>query len=93
MRPLLTCTVMPDARLAAELHSSYLGHRGTATRATHLAIGPGRAWTLVAEHDYEQLPVTHARERCLLDHLQVLVDVATELGHALSVELPEHALT
>jgi hypothetical protein len=85
-------TVVLSAELPIEVHSGYLGHAGTRTRAVHLTIAPERAGTHVVEHDHDQLPVTHARERCLLDHLQVLVDLASELGHTLSVELPDHAL-
>jgi hypothetical protein len=85
-------TVVLGPQLPLELHSSYLGHPDTATRATHLTIAPGHADTHVMEHDQSQLPVTHARERCLLDHLQVLIELATELGHTLGVELPKRAL-
>ena len=85
-------TVLPDARLAFELHSSYLGHPATPTCATHLTIAPGHAHTHVVEHEHAQLPVMYERERCLLDHLQVLVELASELGHTLTIELPEHAL-
>jgi hypothetical protein len=84
-------TVLLSAELPIEVHSSYLGHPDTVTRAAHLTIAPGRADILVVEHDHDQLPVTHARERCLLDHLQVLVELASELRHTLSVELPDHA--
>jgi hypothetical protein len=86
-------TVLLEPRWAVEVHSSYIGHPAVATRATHLMIAPGHARTSVDEHDHMQLPVTHARERCLLDHLQVLVELATEFGHTLTVELPDHALT
>jgi hypothetical protein len=85
-------TVVLTAELPIEVHSSYLGHPGTLTRAVHLTIAPARVDTRVVEHNHDQLPVTHARERCLLDHLQVLVEIASELDHTLSVELPDHAL-
>jgi hypothetical protein len=85
-------TVVLSAELPIEVHSGYLGHSNTHTCAVHLTIAPERVGTHVVEHHHDQLPVTHARERCLLDHLQVLVELATELGHTLSVELPDHAL-
>jgi hypothetical protein len=86
-------TVVLSTELPIEVHSSYLGHPGTPTRAVHLTIVPERAETHVVEHEHHQLPVTHARERCLLDHLQTLVELASDLGHTVSVELPDHAVT
>jgi hypothetical protein len=86
-------TVLLCPELPIELHSSYLGHPRVATSATHLAIAPGHADIDVVSHDHAQLPVTHARERCVLDHLQALVELADQLGHTLQVELLEHAAT
>ena len=85
-------TVLLDSATPLEVHSSYLGHRDTATCATHLTLSPGAAGTRHVEHDHDHLPVTHARERCLLDHLQVLVELAARQGHTLAVELPDSVL-
>jgi hypothetical protein len=85
-------TVVLNADLPIEVHSSYLGHTGTETHATHLTIAPDIADTYLATHDASQLPVTHARERYVLDHLQVLIDLATKLDQALQVDLPDHAM-
>jgi hypothetical protein len=85
-------TVVVSPGLPLEVHSSYLGHPDTLTRATHLTIAPAHANTHMVEHDHTQLPVTHARERCLLDHLQVLVELASEFGQTLRVELPDRVL-
>jgi hypothetical protein len=89
---LVLSTVLLDRALPIELHSSYLGHYRTVTVATHLTLAPGTADTQVVEHAHDQLPVTHARERCVLDHLQVLVELAAEHGHVLAVHLPDRAL-
>jgi hypothetical protein len=86
-------TVLLSPALAIEVHSSYLGAPGADTRATHLTITPGHTGTFVVSHDPAQLPVTHARERCVLDHLQVLVELATELGQPVGVDLGDHALS
>lgn len=85
-------TVLTDPRLPIELHSSYVGHQGTATCATHLTLAPGDANTRVVEHEHDQLPVTHARERCVLDHLGVLVELAAEHDRRLGVQLPDRVL-
>jgi hypothetical protein len=55
-------------------------------------IAPGRASIHVVSDQAEQLPVTHARERCVLDHVQVLVELATEFGRPVGVELGDHAV-
>ena len=85
-------TLLLSPTLPIEVHSSYLGAPGAQTRATHLTISPGRAVTHVTEHDPGQLPVTHARERCVLDHLQILVELATELEHPLGIHLPDQVM-
>jgi hypothetical protein len=84
-------TVVLSSDLPIELHSSYLGHPGTDTHATHLTIARGQADARVETHDSTQLPVTHARERCVLDHLQILVELATALDHTLQLDLHDHA--
>src|SRR3954447_26823395 len=85
-------TVVLNADLPIEVHSSYLGHAGTETHATQLTIAPDTADTYVATHDASQLPVNPERERCILDHLQVLIVLATKLDRALQPDLPDHAM-
>jgi hypothetical protein len=87
---LLLSSVLPDR--AIELHSSYLGHPGAPTRASHLMLAPGISDTETVEHDESLIPVTIARRRCIYDHLQRLQDFLAELGHSVQIPLADDAL-
>jgi hypothetical protein len=85
-------TIVPE--LAAELHSSYLGHPDGDTLVAHLELRPGEPpRTVTAEHPGAGLPVREVRRLCLYDHLAVLRElVADEAGAQVSVEVAERAL-
>lgn len=87
-------TTVADPRAPVELHSTYVGANGAATRAIHLRCGPGRgeAQTETAEHSANTLPVWHAHDRLLLDHLHVVVEHATNLSLTLAVGELDDAL-
>ncbi len=86
----------PDGPVV-ELHSTYVGHPGLRTRATHLQLGPdcGQSALLSAEHADDRQP-----EDCLVlfrprdlayDHAHRLLELLQQLGHTASVDIPEHA--
>lgn len=90
---LTVATVLPERGLAFELVSSFVGHRDVATHATHLALGPpGKAAEISAhDHAHESLdPMIRARE-CAYEHVQVLLEQLTSLGHDVSIEVPDDA--
>jgi hypothetical protein len=87
---LVLSSVLPDR--AVELHSSYLGHPGTPTQASHLMLAPGISDSETFEHDESLIPVMFARRRCVFDHLQRLQDLLAELGHTVQVPLADDAL-
>lgn len=66
-------TTLPDH--ATTLTSTYTGHPATATHATHLELAPARRRLHSRDHDHDSVPVTHARERCLLDHAATLQEL------------------
>src|SRR3954453_12295413 len=59
-------TVVPE--LGVRFISAYVGGERIATGATHALTHPGGGELAQREHTREALPVTHARERCPLDH-------------------------
>jgi hypothetical protein len=65
---LALCTCLPD--LGVELHSVYVGHPGTSTHVTHLALfgPPSQAASETTVRPEGELPVVFARRRCLFDH-------------------------
>jgi hypothetical protein len=91
-RVLTLSTVLPE-RLAVELISTYVGHAGTPTIATHLMLGPvgEPASIAAAEHAHDDLdPVESARE-CAYDHAHELVELLGAPGRRVTVQLEEHS--
>jgi hypothetical protein len=91
---LTVATVLPDRGLAFELVSSFVGHHDVATHVTHLALGPPGKGAEISAHDHahESLdPIIRARE-CAYEHVQVLLEQLTSLGHDVSIEVPDDAL-
>jgi hypothetical protein len=87
---LVLSSILPGR--AIELHSSYLGHPGAPTQASHLLLAPGLSNSEAIEHDQTSIPVMVARRRCLYDHLQRLQDHLAELGHTALIPLADDAL-
>ena len=76
------------------IHSIYTGHEDLDTIAVHLELVPGAPAREVARHARDDLPVTHARDRCLLDHLASVRDVIERAsGRSAAVEVRDDALT
>jgi hypothetical protein len=87
---LVLSSVLPDR--AIELHSTYLGHSGAPTQASHLLLSPAHNDSETVEHDEFSIPVMVARRRCIYDHLQRLQDFLGELGHTAQIPLADDAL-
>jgi hypothetical protein len=85
-------TIVPD--LAAELHSSYLGHPDGHTAVAHLQLHPGQPpATVASERVGAELPVREARRLCLYDHLAVLRQlIADATGQQVAVEVADQTL-
>lgn len=78
--------------LGVTLHSTYLGHPGTDTIASHLAL-TDEARSYTRTHEHLALPVAFARRLCLYDHLQELRAALGDDGHAgLQIDVLEEAL-
>jgi hypothetical protein len=87
---LVLSSVLPDH--AIELHSSYIGHPGTPTQASHLMLAQGISNSEAVEHDETSIPVIIARRRCIYDHLQRLQDFLADIGHTVQIPLADDAL-
>ena len=75
---LVLSTTVPERGIT--VHSTYLGHDGAPTQVAHLLLGGGRVESEAHSRPHAELPVVHARRRCLYDHLQRLQDLVAELG-------------
>jgi len=81
-------TVMPQRGLAAELHSTFVGHTAATTHATHLLLGPvGQPPRVVARDDDSGIidPVNRP-DSCVYAHCHELTDLLADRGLGLAVE-------
>lgn len=81
-------TVMPQSGLAVELHSTFVGHNGVPTHATHLLLGPvGRHPHLVTRNDALGIvdPVNRP-DSCVYAHCHELIDLLAEHGLGVTVD-------
>jgi hypothetical protein len=76
--------------IALTLTSVYLA----GALAAHLIRAPGRPPRLdVDDVDPDELPVTHARQRCLLNHAATLQRAAAQLtAREVTIDVPDSAL-
>ncbi len=86
-------TALPDRGLALELTSSFVGHDGVATHATHLALGPPghEPQVSVCEYEHAHVDPVLGRRDCAYEHVAILVEQLTELGYEVSIEVPDDA--
>jgi hypothetical protein len=86
-------TALPERGLALELTSSFVGHEGVATHATHLALGPPGHEPQISVREYERAhvdPVLGPRD-CVYEHVAILVEQLTQLGYEVSIDVPDNA--
>jgi len=90
---LAIATVLPGPGLAAEVHSSFVGHPGVPTCATHLTLGPvGHApLTITAEHEHANLDPTIKARECAYEHAQIVLGTLKSLGYEVGIDVPDGA--
>lgn len=86
-------TTLPGADLPVELHSTYVGHPGAPTRATHLYLGPEAhaARLETAEHAEVDICVVFTPRNAVYDHAHELVGFLSELGYRAGVQIDDTA--
>ena len=84
-------TVIPQAALALELHSAFVGHKGIGTHATQLLLGPrGRIPPIhVNRHEHQNVDPTFEPLTCVYEHAQHLIETLQNLGWHASVNVPD----
>jgi len=90
---LVIATVLPERGLAVEVHSTFVGHEGVPTCATHLTLGPvGDDPVIVpVEHEHADLdPMLKARE-CVYEHMGVVLETLKGLGYEVEIDVPDDA--
>ena len=74
-------TAIPE--LALRLHSTYIGSESSDSIVVHLELGASKDRPLAERrYPHSELPVVHARHRCLLEHAGHLQQLVTDLTGA-----------
>ncbi len=86
-------TALPKKGLALELTSSFVGHEGVDTHATHLALGPPGHEPRISLREYENANVDpmYGPRDCAYEHVAILLEQLTELGYDVSIVVPDDA--
>lgn len=90
---LTVITTLPTPELAVELHSTYVGHPGALTHATHLRLGPAGHPPQIdtAEHAEHDICLVFTPRNAVYDHAHRLVELLEELGHQAAVHIQDGA--
>jgi hypothetical protein len=90
---LVIATVLPEPGLAAEVHSTFVGHPGVPTCATHLTLGPvGEGPVIVpVEHEHANLDPTIKARECVYEHAQIVLEILNALGYQAGIDVPDDA--
>jgi hypothetical protein len=86
-------TVLPEPGLALEVNSTFVGHEGVPTCATHLTLGPvGHApFIVTAEHEHTSLDPTIRARECAYEHAQAVLEALKGLGYQVGVDVNDGA--
>jgi hypothetical protein len=90
---LVVATTLPDRGLAVEIHSTFVGHEGVPTAASHLILGPPDHAPVLstAEHEHANLdPMLKPRE-CVYEHADLLLETLKGLGYDVGIEFADDA--
>jgi hypothetical protein len=74
---LVVATALPEPGLAVEVHSTFVGHRGVPTSATHLTLGPVgfSALMITREHEHANLNPATSPRQCVYEHARIVIEI------------------
>ncbi len=86
-------TTVRRAELPVELHSTYVGHPGSRTHATHLRLGPEPRSSAVetTDHADDDICVVFTPRNAVYDHAHELVEFFDDLGYRAAVHVNDGA--
>lgn len=86
-------TTLPALDLPVELHSTYVGHPGSRTHATHLRLGPRPRSPRVdtAEHAGDDICLVFTPRNAVYDHAHELIEFFDDLGYRAAVHVEDSA--
>lgn len=79
--------------LAVDVHSTFVGHEGVPTCATHLTLGPvGHDPVIVpVEHERANLDPTIKARECVYEHARVVLETLKRLDYEVGIDVPDDA--
>ena len=86
-------TTLPEAGLAFELTSVFVGHEGVPTHVTHLTLGPpGHAPVMrTDDHAHRNLNPNDRVRECVYEHVGVVLEHLKLLDYDVAVDVPDDA--
>jgi hypothetical protein len=86
-------TTLRGAELPVELHSTYVGHPGSPTHATHLRLGPEARSPRVetTEHLDDEICLVFTPRNAVYDHAHELVEFFDDLGYHAALHVDDCA--
>lgn len=86
-------TTLPRMDLPVELHSTYVGHPGAVTQATHLRLAPEARDPQVAraEHAEDDICLVFTPRNAVYDHAHQIVALLADMGYRAGVHVPDGA--
>jgi hypothetical protein len=90
---LVIATVLPERGLAVDVHSTFVGHEGVPTCATHLTLGPvGHDPVIVpVEHERANLDPTIKARECVYEHAGIVLETLKRLDYEVGIDVPDDA--
>jgi hypothetical protein len=90
---LAIATVLPDRGLALGVHSSFLGHSGLRTLASHIILGPigHTPYAVSAEHDHGELDPSLRPRECIYEHAAIVVEALKAISEDVGIDVPDDA--
>jgi hypothetical protein len=86
-------TVLPDHGVLFQLVSTFIGRRGVDTHIAHLVLGPLGEDPEIHTEDraHELLDPAYDPRSCVYEHIHVLLEHLTRLGHEASIDVHDNA--
>lgn len=86
-------TTLPAPELAIEINSTFVGHEGVPTCATHLTLGPldVKPAISIAQHAHEYLDPKVNSRQCVYEHWSIVLEYLGALGYHPSIDVPHQA--
>ncbi len=83
-------TAVPQADLAFELHSTFVGHPAVAAHSVHLILGPSGVSPSIEKHQHNsgELDPTLAPRACVYEHAQRLIEILSRHGYDITIDAP-----